>query len=105
MSSLEAISPHRISTFEPLSDDTQIQYRSSRDVSAGGDPSGARFSAIGGLRRSNGTYLDVPQEVDGDEGEWENLENGVYRKERRQGWSGEWNQPHIQTVIEKLRQL
>ncbi|KAF6746356.1 hypothetical protein DFP72DRAFT_635452 [Ephemerocybe angulata] len=30
---------------------------------------------------------------------------GVYRREKRQGWSGEWNQPHIQDVIEKLRQL
>ncbi|TEB19023.1 hypothetical protein FA13DRAFT_507053 [Coprinellus micaceus] len=106
MSSLDAISPRRISALEPLTDDTQIQYRSSRDV--GGDAAdtfGGRFSAIGGLRRSNGTYLDVPQEVDGDDGEWENVENGIYRKERRQGWSGEWNQPHIQTVIEKLRQL
>ena len=30
---------------------------------------------------------------------------GVRRKERRQGWSGEWNQAHIQDVIEKLRSL
>lgn len=106
MSSLDAISSRRISGLEPLSDDTHIQYRSSTDVGGGGaDPSAGRFSAIGGLRRSNGTFLDVPQEVDGDDGEWENVENGIYRKERRQGWSGEWNQPHIQTVIEKLRQL
>ncbi|TFK24499.1 hypothetical protein FA15DRAFT_694371 [Coprinopsis marcescibilis] len=31
--------------------------------------------------------------------------SGVYRREKRQGWSGEWNQPHIQDVIEKLRNL
>ena len=30
---------------------------------------------------------------------------GVKRKERRHGWSGEWNQAHIQDVIEKLRTL
>ena len=30
---------------------------------------------------------------------------GVKRKERRHGWSGEWNQAHIQEVIEKLRTL
>ena len=30
---------------------------------------------------------------------------GIRRQERRQGWSGEWNQPHIQDVIEKLRML
>jgi len=30
---------------------------------------------------------------------------GIRRKERRHGWSGEWNQPHIQDVIEKLRIL
>ena len=30
---------------------------------------------------------------------------GVRRKERRHGWSGEWNQAHIQDVIEKLRTL
>ena len=30
---------------------------------------------------------------------------GVKRKERRHGWSGEWNQAHIQDVIEKLRSL
>lgn len=30
---------------------------------------------------------------------------GVRRKERRNGWSGEWNQAHIQDVIEKLRTL
>lgn len=30
---------------------------------------------------------------------------GVVRKERNQGWSGEWNQPHIRDVIEKLREL
>lgn len=29
----------------------------------------------------------------------------VRRKERRHGWSGEWNQAHIQDVIEKLRTL
>jgi len=33
------------------------------------------------------------------------INGGVIRKERRQGWSGEWNQPHIQDVIEKLRAL
>jgi hypothetical protein len=33
------------------------------------------------------------------------VNGGVVRKERRQGWSGEWNQPHIQDVIEKLRAL
>lgn len=33
------------------------------------------------------------------------INGGVVRKERRQGWSGEWNQPHIQDVIEKLRAL
>ena len=33
------------------------------------------------------------------------VNGGVIRKERRQGWSGEWNQPHIQDVIEKLRAL
>ena len=27
------------------------------------------------------------------------------RQEARHGWSGEWNQPHIQVVIEKLRSL
>lgn len=31
--------------------------------------------------------------------------SGVYRREKRQGWSGEWNQPNIQDVIQKLRQL
>ena len=30
---------------------------------------------------------------------------GVRRMDRRNGWSGEWNQPHIQNVIEKLRTL
>lgn len=30
---------------------------------------------------------------------------GVRRKERRHGWSGEWNQAHIQDVITKLRSL
>ena len=30
---------------------------------------------------------------------------GIRRKERRHGWSGEWNQAHIQDVIEKLRTL
>ena len=30
---------------------------------------------------------------------------GVRRKEHRHGWSGEWNQAHIQDVIEKLRTL
>ena len=30
---------------------------------------------------------------------------GIRRKERRNGWSGEWNQAHIQDVIEKLRTL
>ncbi|KAF8802150.1 hypothetical protein BYT27DRAFT_7261269 [Phlegmacium glaucopus] len=30
---------------------------------------------------------------------------GIKRKERRHGWSGEWNQPHIRDVIEKLRIL
>ncbi|KAF8167122.1 hypothetical protein B0H34DRAFT_1139 [Crassisporium funariophilum] len=29
--------------------------------------------------------------------------NSTSRKERRQGWSGEWNQPDIQDVIHKLR--
>ena len=32
-------------------------------------------------------------------------DRGVVRKERNQGWSGEWNQPHIRDVIEKLREL
>ncbi|KAF8148203.1 hypothetical protein B0H34DRAFT_266135 [Crassisporium funariophilum] len=30
---------------------------------------------------------------------------GVKRQERQQGWSGEWNQAHIQDVIQKLRAL
>ena len=106
MSSLDAACPRRISTIEPPSDDTQIEHRSSVNVSGvGGGLPGGKFCAIGGLRQVTGTYLNVPQEVEGDEGKRQNMENGVYRKERRQGWSGEWNQPHIQTVIEKLRQL
>jgi len=32
-------------------------------------------------------------------------EGGNKRKERRQGWSGEWNQPRIQDVIDKLRTI
>ncbi|KDR77514.1 hypothetical protein GALMADRAFT_278676 [Galerina marginata CBS 339.88] len=32
-------------------------------------------------------------------------EPGISRKDHRNGWSGEWNQPHIQDVIEKLRDL
>ncbi|KAH6901738.1 hypothetical protein BKA70DRAFT_1522009 [Coprinopsis sp. MPI-PUGE-AT-0042] len=35
----------------------------------------------------------------------ESAMSGVYRSEKRQGWSGEWNQPHILDVIEKLRNL
>ncbi|KAF8987517.1 hypothetical protein BDQ17DRAFT_1414896 [Cyathus striatus] len=31
--------------------------------------------------------------------------HGVLRRERRQGWSGEWNQEDIQEVITKLREL
>lgn len=30
---------------------------------------------------------------------------GVIRREHKHGWSGEWNQPHIRDVIEKLRSL
>ncbi|KAJ7578625.1 hypothetical protein C8J56DRAFT_353055 [Mycena floridula] len=31
--------------------------------------------------------------------------SAVVRKERRQGWSGEWNQPELSVVIKKLRSL
>ncbi|KAJ2912565.1 hypothetical protein MD484_g7849, partial [Candolleomyces efflorescens] len=53
---------------------------------------------LGGNRTS--TYLTPPPLEFMEHGT-----TGVYRKERRDGWSGEWNQPHIKDVIEKLRQL
>lgn len=36
---------------------------------------------------------------------WFTTKTGVVRSERRQGWSGQWNQPDMQDVISKLRNL
>lgn len=96
-SSLDAISPRRVSTIEPSFSD--FDHDDGLNIYLK-----ERSSPFVGLQ-SRVMYLGVPEEYDEDEGEWENVEGGVYRKERRQGWSGEWNQPHIQDVIDKLRQL
>ncbi|KAJ2928681.1 hypothetical protein H1R20_g8385, partial [Candolleomyces eurysporus] len=56
--------------------------------------------SVGGGGNRTSTYLTLPplDFVHSDP-------TGVHRKEKRDGWSGEWNQPHIKDVIEKLRQL
>lgn len=44
--------------------------------------------------------LQVPQVMQSD-----HSRNSVVRRERRQGWSGEWNCEDMQDVIKKLRSL
>ncbi|KAH9486290.1 hypothetical protein JR316_0000354 [Psilocybe cubensis] len=48
-----------------------------------------------GLHHAGGGLLDVPDKFG----------SGTRRRERRQGWSGEWNQPTIMDVIQKLREI
>ncbi|KAJ7729917.1 hypothetical protein B0H16DRAFT_1585968 [Mycena metata] len=54
------------------------------------------------LGRPTTPFVDLPADEDEDGGY---LNLGVSRKERGQGWSGEWNQNDMQNVIHKLRTL
>jgi hypothetical protein len=61
--------------------------------------------------RPNTPFINLdPREPEDDEpamtsGPTMYLAPGVTRKERGQGWSGEWNQHDMQDVIHKLRSL
>lgn len=81
----------RASMSLPLGDETPfLEYA----VAMRQSPQQAQAQAHSARRRS--AHLAIPDPVDA---------TGIYRREKRQGWSGEWNQPHIQDVIEKLRNL
>lgn len=58
------------------------------------------------LARPETPFADLdPLENDDPEPTVTYLSPGVSRKERGQGWSGEWNQRDMQDVIQKLRSL
>ncbi|PPQ67937.1 hypothetical protein CVT25_000349 [Psilocybe cyanescens] len=89
------------------SDDSELHHPpldASIDLSPGSTPSqllswprkpfGQQASQNTASYQQAGGFLDVPE-----------ISSATRRRERRQGWSGEWNQPTIRDVIQKLRDI